>query len=218
MNELKRKGFSLSELLIALTVVGVLFVVMITTVRIKAVNVSMMKLKSAYRTLENTVSYLMNNSNYYPTEEGFADSTSISGAEGVNKFCYLFKENLNLAEDYGCPSSSSSAIKKFARTKDNIVWYIIPNGGFTRDDSAYATKIVVDVNGESKPNCMSDSNCSSYKPENHTCNCSDPDTFVFSIKYNGKIRAGNSSSLQNSTDITDEIVLKYLEEKASRSY
>ncbi len=79
----------------------------------------------------------------------------------------------------------------------------------------FPLKIVVDVNGMSKPpNCSADTSAyaATYMPSGYrNTNCPDPDTFIFGIRYDGKIRIANSASSYATTAVTDPVANKYLQ-------
>ena len=78
----------------------------------------------------------------------------------------------------------------------------------------YPLKIIVDVNGMAKgPNCSADSSsyAASYMPSGYrNTNCTDPDTFIFGIRYDGKIRIANAASSYSVTTYSDPVAKDYL--------
>ncbi|MCQ2789185.1 MAG: type II secretion system GspH family protein, partial [bacterium] len=78
----------------------------------------------------------------------------------------------------------------------------------------FPLKIIVDVNGMAKgPNCSADSSsyAASYMPSGYrNTNCTDPDTFIFGIRYDGKIRIANAASSYSVTAYSDPVAKDYL--------
>ena len=189
----RNSAFTLAELLIMLGVMSILVLVALPVLNSKKTNAIAIELRKAYSTLEYIVQYLISESGYYSTESGFADVTPVSSEGSSNKFCYWFSKSLNSRNDYGCPDKDDNgSVKKIAQSTDNIIWYYNP-AEFQVSASNYDNKIIVDVNGGKKPNCMSSSDCSTYKPSGYSCGCSSPDTFIIGVRYDGKLNIVNDS-------------------------
>ena len=188
----KLNAFSLAELLVVLSILSVLFLIGVRTLRSKSPQVMGANLRKAYANLERVVSYLVNDSGYYSHDDGFADLTVISSEGTSNKFCYWFKNVLNVSEDFGCPQNGDTGTVKIAKSADGAIWYFSP-ASFVMNSSNYDNKMIVDVNGEKEPNCLSNTLCSTYKPTGYQCECDSPDTFIFGVRYDGKIDVSNDT-------------------------
>ncbi len=198
-NNRKYLAFSLAELLITLAIISVLMMVLLPILRKKPTDAIGARFRKAFSTLEYVVNYMAGESGYYSSVDGFADMTPISTEGTKNKFCYWFKESLNVQEDFGCPNNDENGTKKFAYSTDDILWFIYP-ATFVEASSNYDNKIIVDVNGEKSPNCLSNTQCATYKPTGYTCGCAEPDTFIFGIRYDGKVKISNDSVAESYVD------------------
>lgn len=197
----KFNAFSLAEMLIALGIIAVLAMLAVPVLNSKKTAALAVKFRKAYSTTEYIVNYLINESGNYLPDVGFADTRAIAGEGLTNKFCYWFKDALNVKIDYECPNIGDNGTKLFAKATDDILWHIYP-AQFTTSDSNFNNKIIVDVNGEAKPNCFSSADCATYKPAGYSCNCEKPDTFIIGVRYDGKVNIVN-----------DEIATKILEDQ-----
>lgn len=212
------KGYTLAEVLITIAILGVIAAVLIPTITKTTPNAKKVMFKKAYNSLENGVNALINDNILYPSENGEigfnygTDDTGDSGAK--NKFCYHLSQKLNISGAEACPDAATSTITKFATTSDGIDWYIYPGATtaatqFPLTGNVYNTRIVVDVNGNKLPNCLSDSNCTTIKPTGYTCSCTEPDTFIMGVRFDGKIRAGMSNATDD-TNTTDQKAIDIL--------
>lgn len=162
----KFKGFTLTELMIALTVIGILTAIVTPTVmRIKP-NKNKMMTKKAYYTAENIINSLINNTNYYPDKSddttnvilGFDETSAVAlpagSVSGNEKFAKLFAYKLNIKGTPATVTKNSTTFYKCVTT-DGMVWYL----PYTLFDNDAVTKVgnttlYVDVNGETNdPNC-----------------------------------------------------------------
>ena len=172
----KFKGFTLSEVMVALSVLGVICAIVLPTVVNKSPNKNKMMMKKAYYTTSEIVSEMINNTNHYPTEDGLCPDDGLGGYIGfdcgaVDKLPFLFATSLNLADgridstaDLGTGTSiadcngAASTCYKF-ETNDGMIW-AFPKSTFTKGDYDSSILIGLDVNGEKAPNCYEgSSNC-----------------------------------------------------------
>ena len=143
------KGFTLTELMIALTVIGIIVAVVTPAIMRTRPNKNKMMIKKTFYTTENIISNLINDENVYPdmrdlckpgaessdskvycawgfdyTAEGTFDGEKY---EGGGKFAALFKDSLNVSKDIaGCEEDSESVsgrsvCPKFY-TNDGVLW------------------------------------------------------------------------------------------------
>lgn len=112
-----KKAFTMSEILVAIGVVGILYLVLTPVVKnIKPTNEKTM-VKKAYNTISRTVSEMINDDSIYPDYvAGFTDTTTAKPPNSYNKFCYYFIKNINtVSNDYSTCT---------AKTSDGITWRI----------------------------------------------------------------------------------------------
>ena len=169
----KRKGFTLTEMMIALAILGILTALVLPMINGNAPSRNRMMMKKAYYTIEDIVRSLINDEGYY-SELGSDGSTYVgfdnleNGAQcsgnscsGLHKFPALFSEQLNVDGDvsYG---GAGSTIAYFT-TSDGMQWTVsselmsTPPAEITDiepGNNQVVQTIVVDVNGNKKPNCI----------------------------------------------------------------
>lgn len=224
-----RKAFSLAETLITLGVIGILAAILIPAVTSVSPNQNKVMLKKAYAIIEQTVAKMVNDDTNYPADQlatvggyvyplGFSYTTAtINGTK--NKFCYFFTDNLTTIGNITCPNADAAVANRngilIATTSDGMTWYISLDNTVGTDaqrfvvadpTNTYRTRIIVDVNGVSNgPNCSDDLWLSNFIPSGYsTTSCSKPDTFIFGIRYDGKIRAANCHTAQTDPEtVTD---------------
>lgn len=171
----KRKGFTLIELMLALTILGILTALVLPMLNNNSPSRNRMMMKKAYYTIEDVVSNLINDESLYPeigvngTYVGFDNLENTCGTDtcsSYNKFPKLFVKQLNVDGDVSYSGSGTSRTATF-RTSDGMNWtvqggqvLVIPN--VITDVEPDAKKIVqtitVDVNGDKKPNCVEGEN------------------------------------------------------------
>ena len=200
----KFRGFTLTELMIALAVIGVLVAVVTPAIMKTRPNKNKMMVKKTYYTTEQIVSSLINDERLYPdmTEacenpEGVEETANFYCAWGFDyksdakyegetytgdtKFRDLFKSKLNISEDGG---------NKF-KTTDGVIWDLTnttgdaPNNGWTARSTTVSGagkgSILIDVNGEDAPNAReADSDADDF------------DQYVIEIKANGKMNIASA--------------------------
>ena len=197
----KFRGFTLTELMIALAVIGVLVAVVTPAIMKTRPNKNKMMVKKTYYTTEQIVSSLINDERLYPdmTEacenpEGVEETENFYCAWGFDytsevkyegetygsnsatpdhtKFRELFKSKLNISED-----NYDNNVNKF-KTTDGVIWTITDN--FKNRQSSVNTAgqatITIDVNGEDAPNAREASS-----------DADDFDQYVIIVKANGKM-------------------------------
>lgn len=214
----KFRAFTLSEIMIALSVLGVICAIVLPSVVSKSPNKNKMMMKKAYYTTSEVISELINNTNYYPTEDGLCPDTGSSGyigfdcASTTSKLPYLFASSLNLADgrlmsedDLASGSSAAdcygaaSSCYKF-ETNDGMFW-AFPKSSFTKGDYASTILIGVDVNGEKAPNCYQGSTSCEDKTSNF-------DQFRIKLYGSGKMEINSADTwaieaIQVSSSLTD---------------
>ncbi len=157
--KLNKNGFTLTELLIALAVIGILIAILIPVIRNIMPNQKVLMAKRARYTIESIVSNLLNDSACYPDEDendgfdngfGYADCELWGGNEATAskittlaegdvglKFRTLFRGRMQLAPDNEGVAADNPMV---LTTKDGMRWSFLT--------SADNITIAVDVNGE----------------------------------------------------------------------
>lgn len=186
----KLKGFTMTELMVALAVVGILIAIVTPAIFKNRPNKNKMMVKKSFYVAEQIVSTLINDGNFYPDKRdnctddkaettcywGFDDTEEITYEgekySGNEKFYKLFKNMINVkTEDDtthvfytsdGVKWDLSGTIGKWTSGKDSV-------GKFS-DSSPAAGKgiILIDVNGDETPNTRcteSSTDCDQYKIE-----------------------------------------------------
>lgn len=161
-----KKGFTLSEVMITLGVLGVLAAILVPVITNSAPDRKKVMFKKAYSTLEKTVSELINDDVDYPSsakgligsisvEQGF-NYTAQTGTipASVNKFCYLLSQELNTVGTVKCGTSDNPM---GFTTTDGITWstrYANSSDNFPLSLTSTNDAVVfIDVNGSEGPNC-----------------------------------------------------------------
>lgn len=208
-----KSGFTLAETLITLGIIGVVAAITIPTIVSLSPNKTKIMLRKAYLTIEQIIPKMINDEVNYPANRtvivgghlypmGFNYTTATTNGT-ANKFCYFFTDNLNTIGTITCPVSGSWATtRQMATTTDNMAWFYNGStssevGAFPVDPTKYYTSVIVDVNGlNTPPNCLDDTGCAGlypyYATPAYTCGCSKPDTFIFGIRFDGRIQIGSA--------------------------
>lgn len=192
-----KKGFTLSELMIAMAVLGILLAIVIPTIVNTRPDEYKMLTKKAYYVTEQVVSSLINDPLLYPDNTMYCPTGSVAGEtctygfdddsqvtyngetySGKTKFPKLFAEQLNVVDTVDESNkyqikTSDGMIFDFSTDADSPYKKIWTKGTAPKNN---ARNIIIDVNGEDEPNCLeTDSNCSR------------PDQFRIVIYSNGRI-------------------------------
>lgn len=224
----KKTAFSLAETLIAVLIIGIMAVILIPMLNKTTPDKNKVVLRKAYTNLAQAVTTMINDDVNYPGTQvtdpgniprGFNYTNAVPNGNGTtNKFCYFLSDLMNTVGASSCPDNSFSGMytSPIFTTSDGITWYLYLAGNDTTgadtqfkigsDSAAYATKVIIDVNGPNKgTNCAADGLADVYKPSGGNpayskCVSSDttnfpcqknPDTFYIGIRYDGKLYAGS---------------------------
>lgn len=181
-----KKAFTLAETLITLGIIGVLAGVSMGMLSSNNPNSDMLMFRKAYNITTNAVYSILQSGAYY--EEGVLSDTSntpvnVNGAQvqGDTKFCQVFASIVNAIDAPVCPGVAWDA-PSFT-TADGVAWYI-PSSRF-----AVNATISVDVNGDSRPNCLAGA-----------ADCNHPDRFEIQITPEGKVNVNNARAREYLTN------------------
>lgn len=170
-------GFTLSELMIAITVLGVLCAAVMPAVLGNNPNHNKMMMKKAYYTFSEVVNELVNDIEYYPSIDGICPDDKENGYLGFDcgqtasdsKLPFLFTHSINTKTVYDSDetvfaanteyqaSSSSSCIGVASScysivSNDGMIWTFPKSTYFTKGSSDSYITIGVDINGSKLPN------------------------------------------------------------------
>lgn len=140
-------GFTLSEVLISLTIIAVVGAVLIPSVTSMVPDKNKVMLKKAYAVLEQAIHDLINDDVNYPYAKtytvgsvlyhrgfNYVDATS-NGS--INKFCYLLSDSLNTVGAVTCPDTNTKPLisNTSFTTSDGVLWRINVTAFFGMDDT-----------------------------------------------------------------------------------
>lgn len=182
------KGFTLSELMVAIAVLGILCATVLPAVMNNNPNQNKLMMKKTYYIVSDVVNELVNDTGSYPAYYGICPDDNANGyigfdcAEYSSKLPFLFSKQLNLTGDKiededtlrtnaeysrssnaDCYGVSSSCY--YLETNDGIIW-TFPKTKFSKGSYTSNILIGIDVNGDKKPNCYEGStegNCKNRK-------------------------------------------------------
>ena len=209
----KLKGFTLTELMVAMGVIGILVAVVTPAIMKTRPNKNKMMIKKSFYTAEQIVSTLINDERLYPDMKEICDRGAVEGEDptkvycafgfdydnsvryegetyaGNTKFADLFASRLNV--------KTEDETNHIYYTTDGIKWDLSGTvGAWTKGqdtpgkfgdqtNAAGIGRITVDVNGDEAPNCReSDENCSA----------DDFDQYVIEILATGKMRIDSADA------------------------
>lgn len=214
----KRAAFTLAEVLVSLMVIGVIGAIVIPSLSNNRPKENKIMYRKAYGVISKAVTSMMETT--YTTDKGIAEKSN-------EDFCKNFLKYLNVtsSNEANCAGTNTQTMDMFAQTTDGMKWYYHTYTAAPDDDNWYSYKIIVDVNGDRKPNCgvfnYNHIN-KEFKIADHTgpedgaiCGtgnykgCENPDTFIFSINRQGKILIGKSYWRPYDSDVVNGCFLDY---------
>lgn len=214
-------GFTLAEVLIALTLLGVICAFLIPAIMGMTPSRNKIMFRKAYYTIEKTLDEILNNENNYPTTDdnrvndsngnpvwkGFNNTTPANGSGTTNKFCYLFIDALNTiagSPTTSCAPAGATGLGAIpAVTSDGITWRISSQAAeFPLNPTSYTTKIRVDVNSEGSPNCTTDTTGGDF---GYSASCKDPDRFIVGVRYDGKLQVNDTAAIKILSDTSKNL-------------
>lgn len=210
----KLKGFTLTELMVAMGVIGILVAVVTPAIMKTRPNKNKMMIKKSFYTAEQIVSTLINDERLYPDMKEICDRRGVVEGEdptkvycafgfdydnsvryegetyaGNTKFADLFASRLNV--------KTEDETNHIYYTTDGIKWDLSGTvGAWTKGqdtpgkfgdqtNAAGVGKITVDVNGDEAPNC---------RESNENCSADDFDQYVIEILATGKMRIDSTDA------------------------
>lgn len=209
----KLKGFTLTELMVAMGVIGILVAVVTPAIMKTRPNKNKMMIKKSFYTAEQIVSTLINDERLYPDMKDICDRGVVEGEDptkvycafgfdydnsvryegetyaGNTKFADLFASRLNV--------KTEDETNHIYYTTDGIKWDLSQTvGAWTKGqdtpgkfgdqtNAAGVGKITVDVNGDEAPNC---------RESNENCSADDFDQYVIEILATGKMRIDSTDA------------------------
>lgn len=207
------KGFTLTELMVAMAVIGILVAVVTPAIMKTRPNKNKMMIKKSFYTAEQIVSTLINDERLYPDMKEICDRGVVEGEDptkvycafgfdydnsvryegetyaGNTKFADLFASRLNV--------KTEDETNHIYYTTDGIKWDLSQTvGAWTKGqdtpgkfgnqtNAAGVGKITVDVNGDEAPNC---------RESNENCSADDFDQYVIEILATGKMRIDSTDA------------------------
>lgn len=179
-----KKGFTLSEVMITLGLVGVLAAILIPATTKITPSTNKLMAKKANYTIQKALANMINDDKNYPGDVMFPATTVPQGfAQGTSgQFCTLLADQMNTV------GATTLTVPCSFTTTDGIVWRV-PAVSFSNAD-VYNTLIVADVNPKAT-SCTTDTSGTAYASacSDVTASCKgNPDTFVFGVRYDGKIK------------------------------
>lgn len=209
----KLKGFTLTELMVAMGVIGILVAVVTPAIMKTRPNKNKMMIKKSFYTAEQIVSTLINDERLYPDMKEICDRGVVEGEDptkvycafgfdydnsvkyegetyaGNTKFTDLFASRLNV--------KTEDETNHIYYTTDGIKWDLSDTvGAWTKGqdtpgkfgdqtNAAGIGEILVDVNGDEAPNC---------RESNENCSADDFDQYVIEILATGKMRIDSTDA------------------------
>lgn len=199
------KAFTLTELMVAIAVIGILCAIVLPGLLNNNPNQNRMMMKKAYTVFLDITHDLINDSENYPVIYGLCPDNGDGGyigfdcAEADSKFPYLFSKRLSTKNERipdentiktdatysksgnaNCNGVGSSCY--YLTTDDNMSW-AFEKSALTKGSYTDSILIGVDVNGSKKPNCYEGSNSDNCK--NRSDNF---DQFRMKLYANGTVK------------------------------
>lgn len=216
---MKLKAFTLTELLIALAVLGLLIAILAPIISNLLPEQNALMAKRSYYAAQTLVSDLLNDEACYPDHTqsvygdqrvgfddgyGYADCAKWGGVENTgsideenagSKFVTLFKNKLDVSRDI----SGASVFE----TRDGIWWAIDAANLAENDPNSYLT-ITVDVNGGENPNCAQAEGASASLGQVCEGRADDFDIYSIKVYADGKMEIQDQWAIE-AVDINKDV-------------
>lgn len=218
-------AFTLTELLVALGVIGILCAILLPVIFNLLPNQNTVMAKRAYYITTSVISDMINDASCYPdltgavnARVGFDDGfgyancskwggdentgTITSEGDANTKFVQLFTDKIDLRGD-----SSNGSFE----TKDGMLWQITTGGFSSKNSKSASVTIAVDVNGQDKPNCGQSGSANTTISGVAAASCNDRtkgyDRFAMKIYADGRIGIEDTwaaDAVKVNKDVTEE--------------
>ena len=207
-----KKGFTLSEVMVTMAVLSVLFAILIPAVQSNIPNKSKIMFRKSYSDIERVVDMLISDDTLYPgltdingNEIGFLNTAlvSLEGQPylGATKFCNLFAQKVNTSGVSTCAAITTANESTFNGntsssfvTTNGVTW-AIRNDAFGSGTVPTTTNIYVDVVGGITNTTKNNPNCT-------IATCPAPDRFVIPVLDNGKILLTDTKAIEYLKDFS----------------
>ena len=217
-----KKAFTLTELLIALAVLGLLIAILTPIISNLIPEQNALMAKRSYYAIQTIVGDMLNDEACYPDQTqsiyevragfddgyGYADcvkwggvenESSIENEDSATKFITLFKNKLDIKSSDGDDDASATF-----ETRDGILWSIAPD--FQQNNKDSYARIFIDVNGTENPNCAQAGISGNPLHTGSTCSGRTQDFDVYSVKVyaDGKIEIDDDWAI-DAVDINKDV-------------
>ena len=189
-----KRAFTLTELLITVTIIGIIASLMIRSIAQNRPNNEQLMIKKVYTEVSNVVNQMVNNDKWYgngnentgtslsntgtATYKGYTFGGAAGSDAAKAKFCNIFKTYLNVAKTNNeCTQEATFENGGHFVTADGVVW-ILPLTEFSDANQTYEIQVDVTSSGSNDRNCTTEDNID---------NCNGPDRFKILVKQNGMI-------------------------------
>lgn len=177
---MKKFGFTLAEVLISLTIIGVVAAMVAPTISKITPNKDKVMVIKAYKALSDTCRLLINEPGFYlnAATAGFEDTevpyipeyNDETKYSGNNKFCNLLMDNMH-------------TYSKTASSNGTGSWTTVDFLSWKCEYSSGTAKITLDIDDENSDSCYYSSTCKS------------PDLYLFNVSKYGIVTAHDDDKL-----------------------
>lgn len=229
---MKKRAYTLAEILIALGIIGVLAAVLAPMANKFKPDTSKVLYLNTYDALATSITDMATNGAYYVEDNGtfnfstypfanldrYVDSTNPQHTipAGVGKFCRVLAENFNILE---APNDVCRNNTQFNPDNDNFeasftskngvefMVYTEANVPHNDNTNTYLTEIIIDINGHRNNNDNNRNHGEDCIFDSNNLNaCKRPDRFTFKVSADAEFIP------------TDEMGMRYLESRTSLKY
>ncbi len=127
-NTNKKLAFTLAEVLLTLTVLGILFAITTPVLKTALPNFNTYRVKKINTTLKNTIDFMLNRNIQYEGQHDFSNTgLMVSGTEyvaNVRTFREVFLSVVDMKESFECYAYGANRNIKCYASVDNMVWAI----------------------------------------------------------------------------------------------
>ena len=198
---MKKRAFTLAEILICIGIIGVVASTMLPIVSKFKPDENKVRYLSTYKALTEIVPVLANNKSAFPMTNAYKPTVYydypllnldapfvLDGTEytGAAKFCRMLAASLNTSGAISCSANyDSSASPSFTPSFETVngIQYMVQTNATLDEDSgegSYQSDIFIDVDGAAGSNCFATSE-----------SCKKPDRFKFLVAADGHVVAAD---------------------------